>query len=76
MLHLIFTLRSDYFKLFWCNLYGDQSVQRIQRGLLYQNAPHGRYVDFPFDPQCLSVFWKCDRNSQEKKEKERWGVFV
>jgi hypothetical protein len=47
---------SDSVKLFWCNLYGDQSVQRIQRGLLYQNAPHGRYVDFPFDPQCLSLF--------------------
>jgi hypothetical protein len=56
MLHLIFTLLSVYLKLFWFNLYGDQSVQRIHRGLLYQNAPHGRYVDFPLDPQCLSLF--------------------
>ncbi len=52
-LHLIFTLMSDSVKLFWCNLYGDQNVQR---GLLYQNAPHWGYVDFPFDLQCLSLF--------------------
>ncbi len=55
-LHLIFTLMSDSVKLFWCKLYGYQSVLMIQRGWLYQNAQHGGYVDFPFDQQCLSLF--------------------